>query len=219
MIKSAISSSVYFRLVTTTSIIAKLAVCAILFASISNARAAKNDGADAKDARRPAAHVTLKKPLAKNSGTKNSAVKNLTARKPDQSKADQSKLARLEREWKRLHSQRQVGLLNRLVVCRELGRCDGLRIHPTLGTALISVSPERPGLGAAAAAPAPEKDVTPAARGVYAAAKARKPVASARLRNKQPSPAARIRSAAAETDGSDMNAAGQPYGGALPVNP
>jgi len=221
MMKSAISSSVYFRLVATTSIIAKLAVCAILLASISYAHAAKIDGSDAKDAApRPAAHVTLKKPLAKNLTTKNLTTKNRPANKAAQSdKAEQSKLVRLEREWKRLHSRRQVGALHRLVACREFGRCDGLKIHPTIGAALISVSPERRGLGAAVAASAPEREITPAVRGVYAAAKASKPAVSARLRSKQPSPVARIRSAAAETDGSDMNAAGLPYGGALSVNP
>jgi len=219
MMKSAISSSVYFRLVTTTSIIAKLAVCAILLASISYAHAAKIDGSDAKDAApRPAAHVTLKKPLAKNLTAKNLTTKNRPAHKVAQPDKD-AKLARLEREWKRLHSRRQVGALYRLVACRELGRCDGLKIHPTIGAALISVSPERRRLGAAVAASAPEREITPAARGVYAAAKASKPAVSARLRSKQPSPVARIRSAAAETDGSDMNAAGLPYGGALSVNP
>lgn len=143
MIKSAISSTVYTRLVSTTSIVAKLAVCAILLAGIDSADAANanaNDGAGAKAAvHRPAAKATLKK------------------------------LARLEREWKRLHSERQVGMLNRLVACRELGRCDGLNIPPTLGTALI-------------------------------------------------------RSAAADAEGGDMNAASLnaaslPYGGALPINP
>jgi hypothetical protein len=132
MIKSAITGSAYFRLVTTTSIVAKLAVCAILLASMSSAHAAKNAN-DASKLQTKAA------------------------------KASESKLAKLEREWKRLHSHRQAELLNRLVACRELGQCDGLKIHPTLS-------------------------------------------------------AARIRSAAADADGGDMNTASLPYGGASSVN-
>jgi hypothetical protein len=132
MIKSAITGSACFRLVTTTSIVARLAVCAILLANISSAHAAKN----ANDA---------------------------TKLQTKAAKASEAKLAKLEREWKRLHSRRQAGLLNRLVACRELGQCDGLKIHPTLGAALI-------------------------------------------------------RSAAADADGSDMNAASLPYGGASSVN-
>src|SRR3954468_6404852 len=109
MIKSAISSTVYFRPVTTTSIVAKLAVCAILLASIGSAHAAKNDGPDATDAARgPAAHVTLQTSVAKNRtakklstkklstkklSTKKLSTKNLAARKPDRPKADRSKLA------------------------------------------------------------------------------------------------------------------------------
>jgi hypothetical protein len=191
MIKSAISSTIHTRLVTTTSIVAKLAVCAILLAGIDCAHAAKN-------------------PAAKNLATRTAKL--------SAAKAAQARLARLDRDWKRLHSRRQVGLLNMLVACRELGRCDGLKIHPTLGAALIRVSPERPGLGAAVAT-APDKETTAPARGVYAAAKSRKPLASARFRSTQPSPAARIRSAAADTDGSEPGAASPLYGGASPINP
>ena len=127
MIKNAISGSAYFRLVTTTSILAKLAVCAILLASMSSAHAASPSKSTHAD------------------------------------KASEAKLAKLEREWKRLHSRRQAGMLNRLVACRELGQCDGLKLHPTLG-------------------------------------------------------AARIRSAAADADGGDINAASLPSGGASSVN-
>ena len=174
MIKNAISESAYFRLVTTTSIVAKLAVCAILLASMSSAHAANN--------------------------TKLPAHKAGHSKSTEADKASEAKLVKLEREWKRLHSRRQAAVLNRLVVCRELGQCDGLKLHPTLGAALIGVSPERP------------------ARGVYAAAKAKKPLMSARLRSKQPPSAAPIRSAAADADGNDTSAASLPYGGAWSVN-
>jgi hypothetical protein len=61
MIENAVSSTVYIRLVTTTSIVAKLAVCAILLAGSTSAHAAKNEGSDASGApRRLATHATLK---------------------------------------------------------------------------------------------------------------------------------------------------------------
>jgi hypothetical protein len=139
MIKSAISNTVHTPLVSTTSIVAKLAVCAVLLAGVDSAHAAKSDRSDA---------------------------------------ANQAKLAKLERDWKRLHSRRQIGVLNRLVACREYGQCDGLKIHPTLGA-----------------------------------------MTSAKLRSKQPSPTARIRTAAADADGSDGGAASLLYGGASSINP
>ena len=45
-IERAISSTVYTQLVTTTSILAKLAVCSILLAGISSAHAVSDDGAN-----------------------------------------------------------------------------------------------------------------------------------------------------------------------------
>src|SRR5689334_2788425 len=101
MIKNAISGSAYFRMVSTTLIFAKLAVCAVLLASISSAHAASPSKSTQAD------------------------------------KASEAKLAKLEREWKQLHSRRQAELLNRLVACRELGQCGGLKLHPTLGAAPI----------------------------------------------------------------------------------
>jgi hypothetical protein len=171
MIKSAISNTVYTRLVTTTSIVAKLAVCAVLIAgAVSCAQAATT--------------------------------------KPTARPSSQVKLAKLERDWKRLHSRSQHGALDRLVACREYGRCEGLKVHPTLGAVLIRVSPERANMGAAIS----EADrPRPTAVGVYARGKA-----VARLRIKPNAPA-RIRAAAA--DDGDEGVATPPYSGVSAVNP
>ncbi len=98
MIKDDISNTVDTRLVTTTSIIAKLVVCAVLLAGIANAKAAE--------------------------------------RPQHQTKAH-SNLAKLERDWKRLHSSGQRAMLGRLVACGELGRCEGLALHPALAAARV----------------------------------------------------------------------------------
>ncbi|WP_068025917.1 hypothetical protein [Rhodoplanes sp. Z2-YC6860] len=109
MIKSAISNTVYIRLVTTTSIVAKLAVCAVLVAAaVSCAQAATT--------------------------------------KPTLRHSSQAKLAKLERDWRRLHSRSQHEALDRLVACGEFDRCEGLQVHPTLGaaTAGLRTEPDAP---------------------------------------------------------------------------
>jgi hypothetical protein len=194
MIKSAISNTVYTRLVTTTSIVAKLAVCAVLIAGAAScaqaaAAAAAAAGGASFTPRRATAH----------------AISKAAANKPT---ARPSSLAKLERDWKRLHSRSQHAALDRLVACREYGRCEGLKIHPTLGAVLIRVSPERPSMGAAiSAADRPRT----AASGVYARSNV-----TARLRTK-PNAAVRIRAAAA--DDGDQGVVSPPNSGAASVNP
>jgi len=101
-IERAISSTVYTQLVTTTSILAKLAVCSILLAGISSAHAVSDDGANRSG-------------VSRRSGVP--AAPRLAAAKsqPIRNVAD-SNLAKLEREWKRQRSRRQVALLRSLVV-------------------------------------------------------------------------------------------------------
>ncbi len=181
MIQSAISNTVDTRLVATTSIVAKLAVGAILIAGITDARAVETVHSKAIHAK----VVHAKAVHAKAFHAK--AVSSKTVHSKD--------IAKLEREWKRQHASGERIMLHRLVACRELGQCDGLKVHPTLGSALISVSPERPGLGAAVMQPA--RSTVTAARDAYA--KGKKPVVSARLKNKPASPV-RIRAAAIHTD-------------------
>lgn len=200
MIKSAISSTVNTRLVTTTTIVAKLAVCAVLIAGATCAQAATGDDASVTP-RRTAVH------RAATLATHNVAAKN-SAKKLAKKQPAQANLAKLERDWKRLHSGSQHGALDRLVACREYGRCDGLKVHPTLGAALIRVSPERPSMGAAISAADRPRTAT---SGVYAKAKA-----SARLRGK-PAASAHIRAAAA--DDSDLGGTSPLYSGAASVNP
>src|SRR5215510_14131232 len=96
MITSAISNTVYTRLVITTSIVAQLAVCAILVAGIGNAHAAtKDDNSTSSASRRAATHATHK-----------AAVKKPTARP-----SSDVKLAKLDRDWKQLHSRLEHGAL------------------------------------------------------------------------------------------------------------
>ena len=102
MIESAISNTVYTRLVTTTSIVAKLAVCAVLIAgAVTCAQAA----------------------------TTKSAIQ----------PPSQANLAKLERDWKRLHSRGHRGALDRLVACHEYGRCEDLKVHPALAAVPASI--------------------------------------------------------------------------------
>ena len=112
-IERAISGTVYTQLVTTTSILAKLVVCAILLASIANAQAANDDGSNTSGvSRRSGVH----------------AAQNRASAKPRPiRKVDHSNLARLEREWQRLHSGQHLATLHRLVACDERGECDGLK--------------------------------------------------------------------------------------------
>jgi hypothetical protein len=101
-IERAISSTVFTQLVTTTSILAKLAVCSILLAGISSAHAVSDDGANRSG-------------VSRRSGVP--AAPKLVAAKPRpiRNVAD-SNLAKLEREWKRQRSRRQLALLRSLVV-------------------------------------------------------------------------------------------------------
>src|SRR5205807_8542739 len=87
-IEIAISGTVYTQLVTTTSILAKLVVCAILLASIANAQAANDDSNRSGISRRSGVHTAQKFSGA--------------TQRPFR-KADHSNLAKLEREWERLH--------------------------------------------------------------------------------------------------------------------
>jgi hypothetical protein len=174
-IRRVISGAVHTQLATTSSIIAKLAVCAILLAGIASAHAANGDDSSKSGVAR-------------------------------------SNLSKLEREWKRQRSHQQLTMLRRVVACRELGQCEGLQLHPTRGAALIRVSPDKP-IAVAAASQAGQQPVS-AARGVYAAAKGRKPIVSARVRGKQLVPAARIRSAAVRPVAADSGAMNPPgHGG------
>ena len=134
-IEREISETVYTQLITTTSILAKLAVCAILLASIASAQAASDDDSNRNGvARRSGVHAAQK----------------VSAAKPRlHQKADQSNLARLEREWQRLQSSPQLAMRSRVVACSDFGQCDGLKAHPTPGSDAISVSPEGHALGAA----------------------------------------------------------------------
>jgi hypothetical protein len=191
-IERAISGTVYTQLVTTTSILAKLVVCAILLASIANAQAAEDDGSNRSSvSRRSDVHAAQNRGGAKLRPIRKTAHANLS---------------KLEREWKRLHSQPQVAMLRRLAACRDFGQCEGLKLHPVLGSALISVSPDDN--AAVAAAPLAEKQSLAAARGVYAAARGRKPMVSAHLRSKQPAASARIRSAAIRPAAADPDQMG-----------
>ena len=190
-IERAISGTVYTRLVTTTSILAKLTVCAVLLAGVASAHAANDD-------------ETNRSGVARRSGVH--AAQNHAGAKPRPiRRAVHSNLSKLEREWKRQQSVGERAMLRRLVACRELGQCEGLTLHPTRGAALIGVSPDKP--VAVAAAPLATRQSLSAARGVYAAAKGKKPMVSARVRSKQSMPA-RIRSAAVgsvATDPDTMN--------------
>jgi len=58
-IKKAISGVVFTRLVTTSSLIAKLAACAILLAGVTCAQAANDDGVNASNASHHAAAHTM----------------------------------------------------------------------------------------------------------------------------------------------------------------
>ena len=101
-IESAISNTDYTQWVTTASIFAKLAVCAILLACVTSAQAESGGGSNQGGvSRRAGVH----------------AAPNLVAakRRPIRNVAD-SNLSKLEREWKRQRSRRQLALLRSLVV-------------------------------------------------------------------------------------------------------
>ena len=118
-IEREISGTVYTRLVTTTSILAKLVVCAILLASIVNAQAANDQAANDDGSnrsgisRRSGVHAAQNRAGAKLRPIRNDAHSNLSE---------------LEREWQRLHSDRHLATLRKLVACGELGECDGLKL-------------------------------------------------------------------------------------------
>ena len=194
-IRRVVSGTVHTQLITTTSIIAKLAVCAILLAGVTSAHAVIDDGSDQSDVSRRADAQ---------------ATQNLAAAKPRPIRnVSDSNLSKLEREWKKQRAHHQLDALRRLVACRELGQCEGLQLHPTRGAALIRVSPV-----AVAAAPHVDQKPVSAARGVYAAAKAKKPIASAHARGKQLKPTVRIRSAAVRPVATDPGTMNPPaYGG------
>src|SRR5438105_15289279 len=108
MIERAISGTVYTQLVTTTSILAKLVVCAILLASIANAQAASDDDSNRSGiSRRSGVHAAQKF-----SGVKQRSIR----------KTDHSSLAKLQREWERLHSSQQLTMRSRVVACRDFGQ-------------------------------------------------------------------------------------------------
>jgi hypothetical protein len=101
-IDRAISNTVYTQWVTTASILAKLAVCAILLASVTCAQAVSGDESNQSGvSRRAGVHAAPKLTAAKPRPIRNVADSNL---------------AKLEREWKRQRSRRQVALLRSLVV-------------------------------------------------------------------------------------------------------
>ena len=113
-IERAISGTVYTQLVTTTSILAKLVVCTILLASIANAQAAGDDWSNRSSvSRRSDVHAAQNHAAARLRPIRNIAHSNLSE---------------LEREWQRLHSEQQIAMRRRLVACRELGECDGLKL-------------------------------------------------------------------------------------------
>jgi len=145
-IERAISGTVYTQLVTTTSILAKLVVCAILLASIANAQAASDDDSTRSGiSRRSGAHAAQKF-----SGAKQRSIR----------ETDHSNLAKLEREWERLHNGEQLAMRRRVVACLYLGQCEGL-IHSIPGSALVSVSPDR-NVPVAGTLPAEEQSVSTA---------------------------------------------------------
>ena len=184
-IKRVISGAVYTQLATTTSIIAKLAVCAILLASVTSAHAAIGDRSNESGVSRHSGVHATQRPAA----TKPRPIR----------KAARSNLSKLEREWKKQRDRHQIDALRRLVACRELGQCEGLKLHPTRGAALVRVSPDKP--VAAVAAP-------------HMAAQGKKPTVSTRARGKQLKSAARIRSAAVRPIAADQGAMNPPaYGG------
>jgi hypothetical protein len=105
----AISGTVYTRLVTTTSIIAKLAVCAVLLAGIRCAHAASDDG------------------VARRSSVP--AMQNVSGARPWMTREPAaSNLARLERGWTRQRSRHHLAMLHRFMTCSELGQCEGLAL-------------------------------------------------------------------------------------------
>src|SRR6266545_2893911 len=77
-IERAISGTVYTQLVTTTSILAKLVVCAILLASVANAQAANDGGSGASGvSRRSDVHAAQNRADAKPRSIRNDAHSNL----------------------------------------------------------------------------------------------------------------------------------------------
>jgi len=113
-IERAISGTVYTQLVTTTSILAKLVVGAILLASIANAQAANDDESNRNGVSRRSGVQAAQKI----SGAELRPIRNLA----------HSKRSKLELEWQRLHSGQHLATLHRLVACGELGECDGLKL-------------------------------------------------------------------------------------------